>query len=577
MALDAVLPHPPSGARPGSTALGAPAAKHDGPSFADLLSTADSSAPPVAPASPSPSAAAPHANARRRSTDDARSDTSKGASPEAGTDAGSEDGARRTDPAAQTTGPDAADGPAHTHVAAHGRAQALAHARARAAAQAVERARAERAGRGETAAGTGSDGPAGLARDKAEANTEPLTEVDAVTAAKDTALHAAAVAADPALAPLQPAGSPRLAEQATAAIAGTADPSASDAATARRTGPASDRLSDTAAALTAGALATPPGLASTEPAAASNASAAAASSQTALAAAVLAAATTQALATDADAKGAAPDAPVELLSGSQPSGAMVSGASGAGVPGGASRHASTRAPGAPAPLTAAGAADGATAVQASLAGQQGDALRALGERLRGGPDTGAEATQTPAPTVVQPPLPAGVASPRSDVVQAAVQEAAAPGGPYPITVPVQDPYFADAFAERVTWLVREGLQSAELTLNPQDLGPIQIELALDGDAASIGVVAADPEARGAIEQALPRLREMLTSQGLQLGGAMIDAGTGRSPQGDGGRGRGPRPEGRGGIVSLLGSAALDPSGATSTARAAHTGRIDVFA
>ena len=45
MALDAVLPTLSSGVRPGgTTALGAPTAKRDGQSFADLLSAADSGA-----------------------------------------------------------------------------------------------------------------------------------------------------------------------------------------------------------------------------------------------------------------------------------------------------------------------------------------------------------------------------------------------------------------------------------------------------------------------------------------------------------------------------------------------------
>jgi flagellar hook-length control protein FliK len=212
----------------------------------------------------------------------------------------------------------------------------------------------------------------------------------------------------------------------------------------------------------------------------------------------------------------------------------------------------------------------------TFAGAQADALRALGERLRSGADGGSDSGQAPTTPVFQPPLPAGVAAPRAETAQ----ESTTQGGSYPITVPVQDPRFADAFSERVTWLVREGLQGAELTLNPQELGPIRIELALDGDAASIGVIAANPETRGAIEQALPRLREMLSAQGLQLGGTMIDAGSGRASQGDGGRdggrGRAARTEARDGIASLLGGGGLDP-GAAVPARTARAGRIDVFA
>jgi hypothetical protein len=50
-------------------------------------------------------------------------------------------------------------------------------------------------------------------------------------------------------------------------------------------------------------------------------------------------------------------------------------------------------------------------------------------------------------------------------------------------VPFDDPRFGTALAERVTWLVREGLRSAELVLNPQELGPIRIELEAEYRAA----------------------------------------------------------------------------------------------
>lgn len=93
---------------------------------------------------------------------------------------------------------------------------------------------------------------------------------------------------------------------------------------------------------------------------------------------------------------------------------------------------------------------------------------------------------------------------------------AAPPPSFPITVPFGEPRFGAAMGERVSWLVREGLQSAELTLNPPDLGPIRIELSLQDDAASFGFNATQAETRAAIEQALPRLRELLAEQGITL-------------------------------------------------------------
>ncbi|RPH43741.1 MAG: flagellar hook-length control protein FliK [Burkholderiales bacterium] len=317
-----------------------------------------------------------------------------------------------------------------------------------------------------------------------------------------------------------------------------------------------------ATAATAATLAAPPGAVATATAGA------APGSPAAMAAAALAAASAAAAGTPDTTETARSNAGTPLPP--SPGGASAAAASGS-----ASRHAGARAQGGPASLSAGGAlaAGGEPAAPgaAPFPAVQADALRALGERLRSGADGGAEPAPTPTASVFQP-LPAGVAAPRAE----AAPDTQAPAGSYPITVPVQDPRFADAFSERVTWLVREGLQGAELTLNPKELGPIRIELALDGDAASIGVTAANAETRGAIEQALPRLREMLSSQGLQLGGAMVDAGSGRAPQGDGGRGRGPRADGRGGIVSLLGDGALATS-AADPARTSRAGRVDVFA
>ena len=96
---------------------------------------------------------------------------------------------------------------------------------------------------------------------------------------------------------------------------------------------------------------------------------------------------------------------------------------------------------------------------------------------------------------------------------------------FPITVPFDDPRFGGALSERVQWLVKEGIQSAELTLHPQDMGPIRIEMSIDGTATSIDFAATQADTRAAIEQALPRLRDLLADQGLQLGGTQIGADT----------------------------------------------------
>lgn len=132
--------------------------------------------------------------------------------------------------------------------------------------------------------------------------------------------------------------------------------------------------------------------------------------------------------------------------------------------------------------------------------------------------------------------------------------------------------------ERVSWLVREGMQQAELTLNPPDMGPIRIEVSLASDAASFSFNAPQAQTRAAIEQALPRLRELLAEQGLSLGQTSIDSSAGRQGDRDG-----PGPSRRtasGRLGDALASGTPESIGTGNpqgTGRVRVPGRLDLFA
>jgi flagellar hook-length control protein FliK len=68
-------------------------------------------------------------------------------------------------------------------------------------------------------------------------------------------------------------------------------------------------------------------------------------------------------------------------------------------------------------------------------------------------------------------------------------------------------------------------QSASLTLNPPDLGPLQVVLNVHNATAHASFTAAQPEVRQALEAALPKLREMLGDAGIQLGQASVNSGS----------------------------------------------------
>jgi len=115
---------------------------------------------------------------------------------------------------------------------------------------------------------------------------------------------------------------------------------------------------------------------------------------------------------------------------------------------------------------------------------------------------------------------------------AALQAAqSAPGTRTDLLAPrVGTPGWDQALAQKVVWMVGGDQQSASLTLNPPDLGPLQVVLSVSDSQATANFMAAQPEVRQALEAALPKLRDMLGEAGIQLGQANVSAGTPDNPQ-----------------------------------------------
>ena len=80
-----------------------------------------------------------------------------------------------------------------------------------------------------------------------------------------------------------------------------------------------------------------------------------------------------------------------------------------------------------------------------------------------------------------------------------------------------------ALGDKLVWMAGQSQQTAQLHLNPPELGPLQITLTLDHDQASAQFVSAHALVRDAIEAAMPRLREMLADNGITLGDTSVSA------------------------------------------------------
>ncbi len=96
-----------------------------------------------------------------------------------------------------------------------------------------------------------------------------------------------------------------------------------------------------------------------------------------------------------------------------------------------------------------------------------------------------------------------------------------------LTTHVRDPRWADDLGNRLASMVRTGDSSASLQLTPVDLGPLEVNVAVRDNQATVHFGAANAETRALLEASIPRLREMLASQGFQLMDSSVSHGFAR--------------------------------------------------
>lgn len=97
---------------------------------------------------------------------------------------------------------------------------------------------------------------------------------------------------------------------------------------------------------------------------------------------------------------------------------------------------------------------------------------------------------------------------------AAMQRAEAQ--PQPTALPLQKEMAGEQLAERVQMLMSKNLKHVDIRLDPPELGRMQIKLAINNDQASVQFHVGNAQTRDLVEQAMPRLRELLQQQGIQL-------------------------------------------------------------
>lgn len=109
-----------------------------------------------------------------------------------------------------------------------------------------------------------------------------------------------------------------------------------------------------------------------------------------------------------------------------------------------------------------------------------------------------------------------------------------------VRVPVGQPQWGRAVGERILWLANQNISSAELRLDPPDLGPVQVRVVIHNDQVNVTFTSNQAAVREALDLSAQRLRDMFSEQGLDL----VDVNV--SDQSEGGAFGEQQREGRGG-------------------------------
>jgi flagellar hook-length control protein FliK len=135
-----------------------------------------------------------------------------------------------------------------------------------------------------------------------------------------------------------------------------------------------------------------------------------------------------------------------------------------------------------------------------------------------------------------------------------------------LKAPVGSSAWTEELGGQLTWMTHRGIESGSLRVSPEHLGPVEVQISVQNGDASVWFGASHPDTRAALEQALPRLREMFANQGLTL----TDSGVSREPPRNQSKPSSPQSVS---AVSAIGSAEVS----TTAAARIGLGLVDTYA
>jgi len=153
---------------------------------------------------------------------------------------------------------------------------------------------------------------------------------------------------------------------------------------------------------------------------------------------------------------------------------------------------------------------------------KGDFAERLMATARSGIETAVRASSAPSSETPSQAIAAAVAGTGNGTSTYSIAHAA-------VAAPVGTSAFASELSQRVVVFAGQKVQRADIAVTPPELGPIAVSIEVRGQEATLAFAASSHTTRAAIEDALPRLREMLSAQGLQLAGAHVGSEPRRDP------------------------------------------------
>ena len=104
-----------------------------------------------------------------------------------------------------------------------------------------------------------------------------------------------------------------------------------------------------------------------------------------------------------------------------------------------------------------------------------------------------------------------------------------------LSQPVGSERWNTELGQTVNLLIKADQSRASLHVTPPEMGPIEIKIDLSGDQASVSFTVQQADTRQALENALPRLREMLSESGISLGQSQVNHQSSNQAQGESGQ------------------------------------------